>query len=138
MIIMMKKYTEQKEDDNIKQIIASSKMKAPENLKYRIMHQIEYESSLKPKHSQEKIKDIKENGNVLKDLGSIFGVMYAVLAIMTIFAYIIQGTKFYLSVEYWSTIMFVGFVFSLFWLASRLDVHLKAKKDGTNDSKVHH
>lgn len=136
MIIMMKKYNEKKVDDEISQIISSTKMKAPENLKYRIMHQIEYESSLTPKHSQKYKKETKENGNVLKDLGSIYGVMYAVIALMTIIAYAIEGVEFYLSTEYWATVSFVGFVFSLFWLVSRLDGHLKSKSKYTSEKDL--
>lgn len=66
MIIMMKKYNEKKVDDEISQIISSTKMKAPENLKYRIMHQIEYESSLTPKHSQKYKKKQRKMAMCLK------------------------------------------------------------------------
>lgn len=128
MIIKMKKYTDQKEEDKIRQIISSSKMKAPENLKYRIMHQVEYEKALTPQNSAKNKASLKENGNVLKDLVSIFGVMYVLLAIVTIIAYFILGNLFYLSLEYWSTVSFVAFVFSFFWLISRLDAHLRRKK----------
>ena len=68
----MNKYKEQKEDEKIGRIISSAKMKAPENLKYRIMHQIEYESVLSGDKNINKKSVNRENGSVLRDLGSIF------------------------------------------------------------------
>lgn len=138
MIIMMNKYNENKGDEKIGKLISSAKMKAPNNLKYRIMHQIEYENSLNPVYSKSSKKARKENGSVLKDLGSIFGTMYAVIAFMTITAYLIKGTTFYMSAEFWAAIVFVGFVFSLFWLVSRLDVHLKSKRKEVRNTKIQH
>lgn len=73
---------------------------------------------------------------MLKDLGSIYGVMYALIALMTIIAYAIEGVEFYLSTEYWATVSFVGFVFSLFWLVSRLDGHLKSKSKYTGEKDL--
>jgi type II secretory pathway component PulF len=128
MIIIMKKYTDQKDDDRIRQIISSTKMKAPDNLKYRIMHQLEYEKTLTPQNNSQNKASRKENGSVLKDLVTIFGAMYAVLAGMTIVAYFVQGKLFYQSIEFLGSVSFVAFVFSLFWLISRLDAHLKGKK----------
>ena len=82
MIIKMNKYKEQKEDEKIGQIISSAKMKAPENLKYRIMHQIETESVLSGDKNIKKKSANRENESVLRDLGSIFGTMYAVFAVI--------------------------------------------------------
>lgn len=136
MIIMMKKYTEQKEDDKIRRMISPTKMKAPENLKHRIMHQIEYEKALTPEKNLSGKSSRKENGNILRDMGSIFGTMYAIIAIMAIVAYLLQGAMFYQSIEFWGAVIFVAFVFSFFWLISRLDIHLKQKRNNKYLSDV--
>ena len=49
MIIMLENYNQQKEDKQIQQLLSTSKINAPENLKYRIMRQIEAENALVPK-----------------------------------------------------------------------------------------
>lgn len=125
MIIMMKKHTDLKEDDELRQMISSTKMKASENLKYRIMHQIEYEGALSHQESLNSKSAKRESGNVLRELGSIFGTMYAVIILMTIAAYFIQGAEFHQSIEYWGAIILVGVIFSFFWLFSRIDTHFK-------------
>ena len=128
MIIKMNKYKEQKEEEKIGRLISSAKMKAPENLKYRIMHQIEYESVLSGDKNIKKKSVNRENGSVLRDLGSIFGTMYAVFAIIAVAAYIIQGNEFYQSIEFWGSIALVAVVFSFFWLFTRIDAHIKEKE----------
>src|SRR5690554_7091757 len=70
-----------------------SKIKAPENLKYRIMHQIETEKAFSTQKINEQASDKKATGNVLKDLASIFGTMYAVLAVIIATAYFIKGSE---------------------------------------------
>lgn len=129
MIIIMKKYTNQKDDERISRLISSTKMKAPENLKHRIMHQIEYESALSPKKNVRDKSANRDNATILRELGSIFGTMYAVMAIIAIIAYFIEGSKFYQSIEFWGTITLVALIFSFFWLFSRIDTHIKEKQE---------
>lgn len=129
MIIIMKKYTNQKDDERISRLISSTKMKAPENLKHRIMHQIEYESALSPKKNVRDKSANRDNATILRELGSIFGTMYAVMAVMAIIAYFIEGSKFYQSIEFWGAITLVALIFSFFWLFSRVDTHIKEKQE---------
>jgi|SRR5690554_2127730 len=129
MIIMMKKYTEQEDDEKIRQLISPAKMKAPENLKYRIMHQVEYENALSPEKSIKNKSSNRNNSTIIRELGSIFGAMYAVIAIMAIIAYFIQGAMFYQSIEFWGAITLVALIFSFFWLFSRIDSHIKEKQE---------
>lgn len=131
MIIKMNKYTEQKEDEKFSQLISSTKIMAPENLKYRIMHQIEYESVFTGEKTVKNKSTNRENSSVLRDLGSIFGTMYAVFAIIAIVAYIIQGAEFYQTIEFWGSIAIVAVIFSFFWLFTRIDAYLKEKKHST-------
>ena len=128
MIIKMDKYKEQKEDVKIGRLISSSKIKAPDNLKYRIMHQIEYESALTGDNDIKKNSVNSEDGAVVRDLVSIFGTMYAVFAIIVIAAYFIHGNEFYQTIEFWGSIALVAVIFSFLWLFSRIDAHIKEKE----------
>jgi hypothetical protein len=119
----MKEFDIQKDDEIIKQMIKSTKHQASENLKYRIMHQIEAEKVFTP----QKAKPKKETTNVLRDFGSIFGWMYAVLAIIIGGAYIVGGQELLLSTQFVGTVLLVSFVFSLFWLITQLDAYLRKK-----------
>lgn len=124
MIIMMEKYSNQKEDEKIRQMLLSVKMDAPENLKHRIMQQIETEKALTP----QKIKAKKETGSVLIELGTIFGTMYAVLAAMIAGVYFLFGKEFLFSAQFLGAMILVASIFSLLWLISRLDAHIREKK----------
>lgn len=124
----MERNNKHNEEESIKKMFESSKIKASEKLKYRIMHQIEAEKALTQKESQNKVLTKESTESVLKDFTSIFGIMYAVLAVIIATAYFLQGKEFMQSPQLWSSIIFVGFVFSLLWLISRLDANIKEKK----------
>jgi putative copper export protein len=124
----MDKNNIQKEDDIIRQMIKSTQHQASENLKYRIMHQIEAEKVFTP----QKAKPKKETTNVLRDFSSIFGWMYAVLVIIIGGAYIVGGQELLLSTQFIGTVLLVSFVFSLFWLITQLDAYLRGKTNTTN------
>lgn len=112
------------DDELIRQMIQSAKQQAPENLKYRIMNQVETESALTRKAAPAK----KRESNVLKDFIGIFGVMYAVLAALIVGAYILKGKDFLLSSGFIWMVVLVASVFSLFWLMTRLETRLRNKK----------
>lgn len=112
------------DDELIRQMMQSAKQQAPENLKYRIMHQVETESALTRKAAPVK----KREGNVLKDFIGIFGVMYAVLAALIGGAYILKGKDFLLSSGFIWMVVLVASVFSLFWLMTRLETRFRNKK----------
>jgi hypothetical protein len=65
-------------DATIRQLMKSSKITAHENLKYRIMNQVETENAL----ARKKAPVQKTEQNVLNDFLSIYGIMYAVLAVL--------------------------------------------------------
>lgn len=121
---MMEKKHTQKEEYFIREMMQTAKAEAPENLKYRIMHQIETEKALTPPKGNNR----QETGNVLKEFGSIFGTMYAVLAVMIAAAYFLFGKEFLLSSQFLGSVILVASIFSLLWLISRLDSLLKEKK----------
>lgn len=118
-----KKHT-QNEEHLIRGMMQGTKLKASDNLKYRIMQQIETEQALTPS----KISDRKESGNILKEFGSIFGTMYGVLAVMIAATYFLFGQEYLFSPQFLGTVILVASVFSLLWLISRLDSHLQRKK----------
>lgn len=118
-----KKYT-QKEEDLIREMMQTVKIKAPENLRYRIMQQIETEKTLTPS----KVNSRKESDNILKEFGAIFGTMYAVLAMMIAAAYFLFGQEYLLTPQFLGTALLVASVFSLLWLISRLDSRLRKKR----------
>ncbi len=120
----MKKNNITKEEERVRILMQKTKEKAPDNLKHRIMHQIEAEEAVAPI----KLNTSKESGNVIRELGSIFGTMYAVLAGMIAAAYFIFGQEFLLSSEFIGASAFVAFVFSMLWLISQLDRRLRSRK----------
>jgi len=120
----MEKYSKQKEDIKFREMLASTKIEAPENLKHRIMQQIETEKAFAPQNVEPK----KEPANMLREMGAIFGTMYAVLAAMVAGAYFLFGKAFLLSPQFLGSVTLVASIFSLLWLISRLDSHLREKK----------
>lgn len=121
---MNEKNNIQRDDEFIREMMQSAKDQAPEGLKYRIMHQVETESALKQRQAPVKLRERK----VLKDFIGIFGLMYAVLTALIGGAYLLKGKEFVLSSGFLWTIILVAFVFSLFWLMSRVDERLKDKR----------
>jgi len=121
---MKEKEQTQNEEYIIRKMMQSSKEKAPDYLKYRIMQQIETEKTL----AASKKVSRKESGDVLKDFGVIFGSMYAVLAVMIVAAYFLFGREYLQTTSFLSTVLSVASIFSLLWLISRLDSHLRKKK----------
>lgn len=121
---MNEKNNIQRDDEFIRKMMQSAKDQAPEDLKYRIMHQVETESAFKHQQAPVKLRERK----VLKDFIGIFGLMYAVLAALIGGAYLLKGKEFVLSSGFLWTIILVAFVFSLFWLMSRVDERLKDKR----------
>ena len=120
----MKENKIENEEKIIRQMMQSEMKKAPENLKFRIMHQIETRKALTP----QKRKPKKESGTLLKEMGAIFGTMYAVMAAMVIGGYLLQGKDFLLTPQFIGPVVLVASVFSLFWLMTRLDAYLKIRK----------
>ncbi|MDD2298634.1 MAG: hypothetical protein PHQ67_02075 [Fermentimonas sp.] len=128
----MEKYDTYNEEEAIRKMLKSSKIEAPENLKYRIMHQIETEKAFTSQKINEQVSTKKASGNVLKDLTSIFGTMYGVLAVIIAVAYFVRGEEFLLSLQFWGSIVFTASIFSLLWLISRLDANLREKRSTSN------
>lgn len=126
----MNKDIKYNEDETIREIIKEAKITSSDNLKYRIMHQIETEELLKPKTTAKQNKSLKDSSNVLKDFIYIFGGMYIILAIITVVFYLREGSEFLNSPQFLCSIIFVASISSILWLLSRLDARKKNRQIG--------
>lgn len=122
--MMKEKNNIHKEEDFIREMIQTTKKKAPENLHYRVMHQIEAERAVTPL----KINKQNESRNVLKEFGTIFGTMYALLAIMIAATYYLFGEEQLLTPRFMSTVVLITTIFSVIWFFSRLDAQLQKRR----------
>lgn len=112
------------DEEIIRQLMQSAKIEASENLKHRIIHQIEAEKALTP----QRVKPKRETANVLKDFKAIFGVMYLLLCGLSVFTVIFGGTKALSSSQFILTAALIFVVFASFWAITRLDVRLRNTK----------
>ncbi len=111
-------------DGLIRRMLQSSKLSAPENLKHRIMHQIESEKVLTPK----RINPKRESIGMLTDFKSIFGTMYLLLFGLSVFTVIFGGTEALASTQFILLASLVSVVFVSFWGLTKLDVYLREKR----------
>lgn len=108
-------------DDGFREPLSSTKMKARENLKFRIMQQIETEKAL----SQKKKTDTSPLiGNML----SVFGVMYALIAIVGLGVYFSGGKSALESVTFFIPVILIASVCSMFWMISTYDDRRRSKQ----------
>lgn len=121
----------QSNDGIIRQMMQSAKRQAPENLKHRIMQQIETESALTPQRR----KSSPERVNVLRDFKSIFQVMYLLLFGISIFSVIFNGAQSLTSKQFIFTVLLIEIVFTSFWAITQLDSYLQKKRSTRNKPK---
>lgn len=127
------------EEKAIRKVIAESKLKASENLKFRIINQIETEEALKPKQVPGSNSIKKDSSNILKDFGYLFGTMYIIIAIITLFFYITEGRESLFTVQYLGLVILAASIFSIFWMFTRLDIYTRrkfSKKTNRKDSST--
>lgn len=108
-------------DSQLKEILAETKIKASENLKYRIMQQIETEKALSPQKVKNSIPLI---GNMI----SIFGIMYALIALTGIGVYLTGGKNALESITFLLPVMLIASVCSIFWMISTYDDQRRSKQ----------
>jgi len=105
-----------KQDDKIREILSLSKVKAGENLKYRIMQQIETESVF----SAKKLK----SRNVMPLIGNSFliiGLMYALVVLVVIGVFITGGIESLTSLAFLAPVIMISMVCSMFLMISVYD-----------------
>ena len=112
------------QDDKIKEILSLSKVRAGENLKYRIMQQIETESVLSAKKAK--------NRNMMPLIGNSFitmGIMYALILMMAIGFYVMGGVNSLNSFTFFMPVIMISLVCSMFWLISIYDDKRRIKQE---------
>lgn len=111
----------QDQDKILRDILSATKIEAGDNLKFRIMQQIETEKALSRRKS-------RSSFSVIRSMLSVFGTMYAIIAIIAGGLYTIYGKE---SLEssyiYWMAIL-VTFVCIMFWLFSVFDEKRRSGK----------
>lgn len=106
-------------DEELKRLLSGTKMKASENLKYRIMQQIETENAL----SRKKAKSRPVFGSMF----SIFGIMYALIAVVGIAIYTSAGSDALFSSTFFFPAIFISSICGLYWLITVFDDRRKVK-----------
>ena len=123
----MNRDNEKIQDDKIKEILALSKIKAGENLKYRIMQQIETESVLSVKKSKGR--------NLMPLIGNsviIMGIMHALVIMVAIGFYFMGGVESLNSFTFFMPVIMISLVCSMFWMISIYDDKRRFKKADNN------
>ena len=104
------------QDNKIREILSLSKVKAGDNLKYRIMQQIETESVLSAKRSEGK--------NLMPMIVNAlftFGSMYVLIVLVAIGVYAMGGIGALNSFTFLAPIIMISLVCSMFWVISICD-----------------
>ncbi len=115
-----------KSSDQFRNLFSETKEQASENLKYRIMQQIETESALSR-------KNIKAKSSVFSTIFPILGIMYAVVCVLLVGMYLLYGVQALSSSSVYIPVISVVSIFSVYLLISAFDEKrrndIKSKKD---------
>ena len=104
------------QDDKIREFFSESKIKAGENLKYRIMQQIETESAFAAKKSKSKAMMPLIGNTVL-----VFFVMYMLIILTGVGVYLTGGMEAMNSLTFFVPVIMISLVCSMFWMISVYD-----------------
>jgi hypothetical protein len=113
------------DDQKIKELLSGTRLKAGDNLKYRIMQQIETEKALSRKAVGRSIP-------ALRNILPVLVIMYILIAIVGIALYAMGGQSQLTSLSFYVPISLILFVGSLFWMVSCLDDSRRAKRNKTH------
>ena len=120
-----------KQDDDLRKIFAGTKVRASENLKYRIMQQIETESVFTRKKAESKNIVTSIRGVV-----SVLGVMYLLISLVCVGIFLTGGIEALTSLEYFIPVIMISLVCCTFLLITVLDDkrHYKSTSSSTSSS----
>lgn len=110
-----------KDDKTIKELLNGTKLKADDNLKYRIMQQIE----------TEKVFYKKKETNTspgLSTMFALFGIMYLVIALVGGGIYMTKGSEALMSTEFLMPVLLITSICSIFLMITELDERRKSKR----------
>jgi len=120
-------------DDKLKNILAGTKLKAGENLKYRIMQQIETENMLSKSHIVKKEAILTKN---IKNLLTITGIAYGLIALVTLGSYLyFDNTEFLFSTMFWMVVIFITVISFAIGIINHFDEKIR-KKLGAKNNKI--
>ena len=126
----MEKENNKNQDDKLREILSLSKIKAGENLKYRIMRQIETESALSAKKTKS-----RNLTPLIRNTFVIFGVMYALIILAIIGVYLSEGIEAMKSLTFFTSIVMISLVCSMFWMISIFDDKRRFKQTKNSSQK---
>lgn len=109
-------------DDKIREILSGTKVKAGENLKYRVMQQIETEKALAPV-KKKKVTSLSPVWSML----TIFGVMYVLIGMIALFIYLHAGTDALATPMFFLPVLLIGAVCTMFLGVTVYDERRKSK-----------
>ena len=120
-----------KQDEDLRKIFAGTKVRASENLKYRIMQQIETESVFAEKKAASKNIVCSIRGVV-----SVLGVMYALISLVCIGVFLTGGVEAFTSLEYFIPVIMISLVCCTFLLITVFDDkrHYKSTSSSTSST----
>lgn len=118
----MKEDNINRKEDVLKQIIADSKLKASDNLKYRIMHQIEVEKTV----FRDRKPDVRP---FVANMFFVFGIMYLLIAIIGGLVYFGGGKEALSSIAFFIPAILIASVCGVFWVISIYDDRRMNKKN---------
>lgn len=111
-----------KDDHKLKSLFSESKIQASENLKYRIMQQIETEAAIKGIRKKEKIINSQ-----IRNIITVAVVMYILIVLSALFTYFYFGEKGLTSPYFLMTISFIVIVSVTFGMIGYFDGKLRSK-----------
>ncbi len=111
------------QDEKLKELFSGTKIKADEKLKFRIMQQIETEKNLIPKKSP-------SSRPIVKNMLSIFGIMYALIALVGLALYTKGGESALNSLTFFLPVILICCVCSVFWMLSNYDDYRRSRQKG--------
>lgn len=115
------------DDDTIRCLLRTAKKRAPEHLKYRIMHQITTENELIRKPATRQAFR-QWDSSVMRNFTETFGLMYGVLGTIAGAAFVVKGKAFLMSVEFVGLTALVTSIFAFFWLLTQWEIHRQNKR----------
>ena len=105
-----------KQDDDFRKLFAGTKVRAGENLKYRIMQQIETESVLSGKKAAS-----KNVVSSIRGVVSIMGVMYVLISLACVGVFMTGGLEALISLEYLIPVIMISLVCCMYLMITILD-----------------
>jgi len=110
-------------DEKLREILSGTKLKADENLKYRIMQQIHTESVISGTNKSE-----TKFWSRVKNLGAVMAVMYALILVTIAATFIYGGKEALFSTELFMALISISSVCIAFGAISFFDEKIRSKK----------